>query len=121
MINSLARQIAWLLLVAVLFVTVSPIQLRPVTGEPPNLERFAAFVLVGLAFAIGYPRKWLFVACLVVASAFLIEATQLLSPSRHARFEDAAVKALGGLVGLAIGTAINRLARTWLRRRGDTG
>lgn len=112
MIKSLARPAAWLLLAGVLFVTVSPIQFRPVTGEPPNIERFAAFALVGIAFAIGYPRKWLLVACLVVASAFVFEAAQLLVPSRDARLDDAAVKAAGGLVGTMIGAAINRLMQS---------
>jgi hypothetical protein len=109
MIKSFARPVAWLLLAAVIFVTVSPIQFRPVTGEPPDLERFTAFAVVGLAFAIGYPRRWLLVACLIVASAFAIESAQLLVPGRHARLEDASVKAFGGLAGLIIGAALVRL------------
>jgi len=112
MIKSLARPIAWLLLIGILFVTISPIQFRPTTGEPPNVERFAAFALVGIAFAIGYPRKWLLLACLVIASAFAFEAAQLLAPSRHARFDDAAVKAVGGLVGTIVGAVINRLRQS---------
>jgi len=33
----------------------------------------------------------------------------LLVPSRHAHFEDAAVKAIGGMAGTAIGLMVNRL------------
>jgi VanZ family protein len=106
----LIRLIAWLLLAAVLFVTVSPIQMRPVTAAPPDVERFAAFAAVGLAFVIGYPRHWRVVACLVVAAALAFEAAQLLAPSRHARVADALVKAFGGLFGIAVGAVIQRLS-----------
>ena len=106
--KSLIRLMAWLLLAAVLFVTVSPIQMRPVTDAPPDVERFAAFAVLGLAFAISYPRHWRLVACLVVAAALVFEAAQLLAPTRHARVADALVKALGGLVGIAAGAVIQR-------------
>jgi len=110
MIRSLARPIAWLLLAAVLFVTISPISMRPVTAEPAGFERFAAYALIGVAFAIGYPRRWLLVACLVTGSAFAFEAAQLLAPGRHAHLEDAIAKALGGLTGVMAGGIINRLS-----------
>ncbi|WP_378944370.1 VanZ family protein [Mesorhizobium sp. ANAO-SY3R2] len=107
MIRSFARPFAWLLLAAILFVTVSPIQWRPHTHEPADVERFAAFAVVGLAFVLGYPRHWLLVTCLVVGSAFAFEVAQLLSPSRHAHIEDAIIKAAGGLAGIVAGAAIS--------------
>jgi len=110
MIRLLARPIAWLLLAAILFVTISPIQMRPVTSEPADVERFAAFAAVGVAFAIGYPRRWLLVACLVIAAAFAFEAAQFFAAGRHAHLEDAIAKALGGIVGVATGAGINRLS-----------
>jgi hypothetical protein len=111
MIKSLIRPVAWMLLAAVLFVTVSPIRMRPVTAAPPDVERFVAFAVVGLAFAVGYPRHWRLAACLVVAAALAFEAAQLLAPGRHARIADALVKALGGLAGIATGAVIQRLSR----------
>lgn len=39
----LLRIAAWSILVLILVVTISPIQFRPITGEPADLERFAAF------------------------------------------------------------------------------
>lgn len=110
MIRSIARPIAWLLLTTILFVTLSPIAMRPVTAEPANLERFAAFAAVGFVFVIGCPRHWAWVTCLVIGSALAFEAAQLLAPSRHAHFEDAAAKAIGGIVGILAGAAINGFA-----------
>lgn len=62
------RAAAWLVLLAILAVTISPIQFRPVTGEPVNLERLAAFLVVGGLFALAYPRHWLAVLMLTVVA-----------------------------------------------------
>lgn len=113
MASRFARPIAWLLLIAIFFVTVSPIEWRPTTSEPAGLERLFAFAVLGLAFAIGYPRHWILVACLVVGAAFASELSQLLSSTRHPRFQDAAVKALGGIGGALVGIVIDRLSRRW--------
>lgn len=113
MVSRFARPLAWLLLTAIFFVTISPIEWRPTTGEPADFERLSAFAVLGLAFAIGYPRHWILVACLVMGAAFASELSQLLSSTRHPRFEDAAVKASGGIGGALVGMAINRLSRRW--------
>jgi len=107
MIRRFARALAWLLFVTVLFVTISPIQMRPVTGEPADIERLMAFAAVGFAFVLGYPRHWILVTCLVVGSAFAFEVAQFLSPSRHAHFHDAAIKAIGGVGGILAGAVVN--------------
>jgi len=107
MIRRFARVLAWLLLAAILFVTISPIRMRPETGEPADVERLIAFAVVGFAFILGYPRHWILVVCLVVGSAFAFEAVQLLSPSRHAHLHDAAIKAIGGVGGILAGAVFN--------------
>ncbi|MGO7697118.1 VanZ family protein, partial [Rhizobium leguminosarum] len=58
MIFKFARPLAWLLLALILFVTVSPIGLRPETMTTVDTDLGGAFVLVGLAFALGYPKQW---------------------------------------------------------------
>jgi hypothetical protein len=103
----------WLLFIAVVAVTVSPIGLRPHTSFGAGPERMAAFFLLGLLFGIGYDRHWLMTIALVIAIAFGIEALQLLAPSRHARFDDALVKAIGAVIGVAVGYVIARMS--WLR------
>ncbi|CDP50909.1 VanZ family protein [Paradevosia shaoguanensis] len=109
MIRMAARPLAWLLLLGILLVTVLPIEWRPVTGEPANLERLVAFALVGFVFVVGYPRHWWLVLGLVIAVALGFELAQLLAPSRHATLKDAVVKVAGGSLGVTAGVAANFL------------
>lgn len=107
-----SRIFAWLLLAAILYVTVSPIEFRPMTNEPPNVERLWAFAAAGFLFALGYPRRLWLVFAIIVGTAFAFEAAQLLVPSRHAHLADALVKSVGGGLGLVAGYVVNRaLAR----------
>jgi|HubBroStandDraft_1064217.scaffolds.fasta_scaffold492652_2 VanZ family protein len=104
MINKLAAVLAWILLAALAFVTLSPISFRPQTGHV-FLERFLAYVALGAAFGIGYPRRMPFAVCITVLAAIGLEAAQLLVPGRHARAIDAGEKLAGGIAGLAIAAA----------------
>lgn len=105
-----AKTLAWLLLAAILFVTVSPIGLRPHTIITVSIDRAGAYAVTALLFALAYPHRWKRVALLLIGSAFLFEVMQVLSPTRHAHFEDAAVKSLGVCAGLAIGYGLSRLS-----------
>jgi VanZ family protein len=106
--DKLARPIAWLLLAAIIFVTVSPIGLRPHTITSVNIDRGLAYLVVGFAFALAYPRHWITVATLLIVGAVAIEYLQYLSPTRHARLHDAGVKAVGACLGVLLGNAINK-------------
>jgi VanZ family protein len=106
--DKLARPIAWILLAAIIFVTVSPIGLRPHTVTSVNIDRGLAYLVVGLAFALAYPRHWITVAALLIIGAVGIEYLQYLSPTRHARLHDAGVKAVGACIGVLAGTVFNR-------------
>lgn len=100
--------LAWLLLGLLAFATLSPIGLRPVTGASADLERFVAFALVGLLFAMAYPRHVILVVVLVLSSAVALEGLQMLAAGRHARLGDTAVKLLGGSLGVALGWMLTR-------------
>lgn len=106
----LAMIAAWLLLLLVLAVTISPLADRPTTGMPVSIERFGAFFVVGCLFSVAYPRRILAVMVLMVAAAIGFEVLQALSPDRHARVLDLSVKALGGLVGAGAGRLITAAA-----------
>ena len=56
----------------------------------------------GFAFGLAYPRRLVLIASLVLISAFGLEAMQLLTPDRHGRLIDAAIKAAGGVCGIGI-------------------
>ena len=104
MVQRVSTIAGWLALAFIVFATLSPIHDRPVIAGP-QLEHFAAFAVVGLAFGLAYPRRIFLVATIIFISAFGLEALQLLTPDRHARLLDALVKAAGGVCGIGIGSA----------------
>lgn len=117
MIKTLARPAAWLLVVFIVYSTLSPIGLRPETGEPAYAERFAAFFALGAAFGVGYPKRRIWIAFALVFGALVLEASQNLTPTRHGRLLDGLEKSFGGLVGLAVAAMIGKLAASRGARR----
>ena len=113
MISIVCRWAAWLLLTAIVFVTLSPIGLRPETAAPASLERFAAFAALGGTFCLGYPKHRVPVLLLMIAAAGVLEALQHLVPGRHGRIADAAVKELGVLTGALVAGQLV----TWFPKR----
>ncbi|KRB53134.1 antibiotic resistance protein VanZ [Rhizobium sp. Root708] len=107
-INKFAKPVAWCLLGGIIFVTVSPIGLRPHTITTVNIDRALAYLLVGLVFAVAYPKQWMRIALLLIVGAVAIEYMQYLSPTRHARLHDAAIKAVGASFGVMAGCLFNR-------------
>jgi hypothetical protein len=105
------RILAWLLLAGLIFVTLAPIDLRPSSPLPTQLERAIALAIVGFAFANAYPRHLWAVALVVLGSTVLLEILQLVQPSRHGRVVDVAVKLAGGGFGLAAGALFTRRTR----------
>jgi hypothetical protein len=100
---------AWSALAAIVTVTVSPIQMRPGDILSVDLDRALAFGLLAAILMIAYPRHATGVGVLVVAGAGAIELLQLLSPSRHARIDDALIKAAGAAGGMALALLYNAL------------
>jgi VanZ family protein len=90
------------------FVTLSSTGLRPRIADP-NLERFAAFAVLGLLLGMAYPgRRGLF-AALIVGAAVVLEFLQLFIPERDAVFAEMLVKAAGGLAGMGAAIILSRL------------
>ena len=82
---------------------------RSISPLPTQVERALALLIIGFVFALAYPRHIWIVALIVLGSTALLELLQLVSPSRHGRVVDVAVKLLGGGIGLAGGRLLNRL------------
>jgi hypothetical protein len=106
----LMRCAAWLIFAVVAIVTLSPIGLRPKTPAPADLERLAAFVVLGLAFALAYPRRWVTTVSLLCIAAGLLEVGQHLVPGRHGMPHDFALKAAGAGLGAGLALAVRRVA-----------
>lgn len=96
----------WLILVAIIVATLSPIQFRPRTDEPPQLERFVAYALLGLTFAIAFPRVWFVALVGLPVIAYLLEIGQRLTPDRHWGLPDLEAKIGGAVAGVVLGLAI---------------
>jgi VanZ family protein len=97
---------AWLSLCAIVFVTVSPIGLRPHDILSVDTDRGLSFMMMALVFVAAYPKRFWLCAILLVCGSGAIELLQYLSPTRHARLEDASVKAVGAAIGVTIGFAL---------------
>ncbi|MCO6049108.1 VanZ family protein [Mesorhizobium sp. RP14(2022)] len=101
---------AWCLLALVAAVTIGPIGLRPHVG-PVGIERSLAFLLLGIAFALAYPRRPWLAVLVVAAGAGILEGLQTLVPERHGQWSDLGVKIAGGLVGVMLAQGLIRLIR----------
>jgi VanZ family protein len=93
---------AWLLVLAILLLSVVPPSLRPVTDAPHNVEHFAIFLVTGFTFGMGYPYRFGLQAIALIAFTGLIEIAQLWVPGRHARLSDFVVDGLAACVGIGI-------------------
>lgn len=102
---------AWLLLAVVAFVTLAPVGFRPETGLSAQIERFAAFALIGLAFSVAYPRRLWLVAFIVLGAAAAFEAMQFLVHGRHPGLRDVVAKLAGGTGGILAGWVISLVRR----------
>jgi hypothetical protein len=102
------KLLAWASLAFIVFVTLSPIGLRP-HFAPVSVERFGAFAGTGLLFGLAYPRHFWLVATLVLGAALILELMQHLTPDRHGEESDAVVKFLGGAFGLGLSLLLNRM------------
>jgi VanZ family protein len=94
--------VSWALLAAIAVMTLGPIGLRPQTHFSPDFERFAAYVVLGMLFALSYPQRrlWLLGAFLVGVAAVL-EIGQSFVPGRDPHMNDFLFKAGGAVIGLA--------------------
>jgi 4-amino-4-deoxy-L-arabinose transferase-like glycosyltransferase len=101
------RIIAWLLTAAVTFATLGPARLRPHSYLGQDGEHALAFVLVGLAFGLAYPRRRMLTTGIAVILIGALEMLQLWMPGRHARLEDFVVDALAACAGIAVAAVLD--------------
>jgi VanZ family protein len=95
---------AWLLLLAIVVLSVVPADFRPVTPAPHNVEHLVIFFLAGLAFGLGYDTRPFLQTIGLVAFSAAIELLQLSIPGRHARLSDFFVNAVSVALGIGLAT-----------------
>jgi hypothetical protein len=100
MVRNLAAFAAWAAFGLICFVTLSPIGLRPQTGDP-GLERFVAYAVLGSLFMTAYPRYFTRLATFLAVAALALEVLQHLTPDRDGHLADGMEKVLGAWAGCA--------------------
>lgn len=111
MVVKIARIAAWLLIVAIVVMTLGPPTVRPVSGFNRSLEHVAAFALLGLAFGLAYPSRRVLLSLIGAAVVALMEILQQIVPGRHAYFRDFIINAGGGCAGIVMAILFD-----WFRR-----
>ena len=101
--------VAWLLIVAILMLSLGPPSTRPVTGAGNNLEHLLIFVAMGAAFGLGYPRRFLLLPVALLAFTGAIEVAQMMVPGRHARMSDFLTDAAATCVGIGLSFVVVKL------------
>ena len=100
---------AWLLLVAVIVITLVPAEYRPETLLPLKVERALGFAVMTFVFTLAYPRWWRAILLVAIAGAVGLELLQFMIPSRDPSPVDAVVKAIGAGMGVAGAMLVRRL------------
>jgi VanZ family protein len=113
------KLLAWLLAAAVTFATLGPPRFRPHSDLGQSGEHALAFILVGLAFGLAYPRHRLLTAVIAVVMIGILEILQLWMPGRHARLADFVVDAAAACAGLAIAAGSDWIMRRTRRASSD--
>jgi hypothetical protein len=111
--------LASLALAVIVFATLCPIEWRPRLSENPDVERFAAFAVLGFAAKFAFPRKHLLTILALALIAAGLEAAQLFIPGRDAHGWDAMVKMLGAAAGVQFGLAGLIFRRAAVDRIGE--
>src|ERR1700759_967238 len=108
--TALLRVSAWLLAAAVTFATLGPPRYRPHSSLGQDGEHALAFVLIGIAFGLAYPRHRMTVV-VAVGMIGVLELLQFVAPGRHARLEDFVVDALAACVGFVLAALLGWLTQ----------
>lgn len=112
-IRRLFRAIGWMLLLTIVYATLTGIEQRPsVAWLMPDLERSLAFLVTAAAFAVGYPGQRPLIFAAGLAAVASLEIAQGWTATRHGAFHDALVKAAGLGLGLLLVVGMERFKRS---------
>jgi VanZ family protein len=94
--------VAWLLVLSIIVLSLVPPTHRPVTNTSQGFEHLSIFLAMGLAFGLGYQRRFWFLTLALVMFSGGIELAQLWVPGRHARPSDFLLDATASCVGIGL-------------------
>ena len=93
--RAVARALAWVGILAIIYLSVVPAIDRPITGAGQLFEHFTAFALVAGVFATAYRLSLIRLLLLAFFFCGGIELLQVPLPTRHARISDFAIDFVG--------------------------
>jgi VanZ family protein len=93
LLRNINRVVAWLLLLAIVVLSVVPPSTRPTTFVPHNFEHAVIFLTTGISFGTAYPGRERLLSIGAIIFCAAIELAQLYVPGRHARLSDFIVDA----------------------------
>jgi len=121
-ISSLAGVVAWLVVAAIVYATLTNIGFmyrlyfnlsshlfRADATTYGHIEHIVAYATLGSLLTLAYPRRLVLVCCFVFGGAALLEYMQTLTPDRHGTVFDALEKMAAGAIGIAVTWTILRL------------
>ncbi len=91
---------SWFCVILLAFLSLLPSNLELRTGAPGELEHLIGYFVAAVLFGLSYPPKRILVAVTLVVIAGFLEALQVFSPGRTARFLDLGVSGAGAVLGL---------------------
>ena len=94
--------VAWLLVLAIVVLSLGPPASRPVTGAGHDFEHLLIFLATGLAFGLGYLRWFWSLSLALLTFTAAIEVAQMLVPGRHARLSDFLMDAAASSLGVGL-------------------
>ena len=100
--QTLFQVAAWLLALAIIVLSLGPPSIRPITAAGHSLEHLLIFLATGVAFALGYPRRFWLLAIALLAFVAAIEIAQIWVPGRHARLSDFLIDATASCLGVGL-------------------
>jgi VanZ like family len=106
---------AWLLALAIVVLSLGPPSTRPVTGAGHDVEHLLAFMATGLAYGLGYPRRFWCLCMALMTFAAVIELAQILLPGRHARLSDFLIDAAALCLGVGLSYLLVKLTAATIR------
>src|SRR5262245_13231918 len=116
----LFRAAAWIVIGAIIVVSLVSPSVRPGTAVPHELEHLLIFGVVGLAFGLGYRFGHLYQMIGMVVFAGAIELAQYLVADRHARMSDFIVDATSACIAVVVGWLAHKTISRWRKPKGRT-
>ena len=109
-IRKFCKVSAWLLVLAIVVLSLIPPSHRPITQASHAVEHFLIFFATGFGFGVGYPSQLFASGAALAIFCGVIELAQKWVPGRHARFNDFFVDTAAACIGLVVASAAVRFS-----------